>query len=73
MTTGEIDQARRVHFRGMTEDDPFRAAELRAQAHHARELACSQPPGDALTRRLLQIADEMEAEAEALEPPPDLP
>jgi hypothetical protein len=48
-------------------EDPSPAAELRARAQHARELARGQPPSDELTRRLLRLADELEAEADALE------
>jgi hypothetical protein len=42
-------------------------AELRAQAHHARELARALLPGDETARRLRLFADELEAEATALE------
>jgi hypothetical protein len=41
--------------------------ELRAQAHHARELARALLPGDETARRLRLFADELEAEATALE------
>jgi hypothetical protein len=41
--------------------------ELRAQAHHARELARALLPGDETARRLRMFADELEAEATALE------
>jgi hypothetical protein len=40
--------------------------ELRAQAHHARELARALLPGDETARRLRLFADELEAEATAL-------
>ena len=42
-------------------------AELRAQAHHARELARELLPNDELGRRLRRLADDLEAEADALE------
>jgi hypothetical protein len=41
--------------------------ELRAQAHHARDLANGLLPNDETARRLRQVADELEAEADALE------
>ena len=40
-------------------------AELRAQAHHARELARELLPNDELGRRLRRLADDLEAEASA--------
>jgi hypothetical protein len=43
------------------------AAELRAMAQHARDLASRQLPGDEITRRLHELAAELEAEADTLE------
>ena len=48
-------------------DERPSAAELRAQAHHARELARALSPSDETARRLRQLADDLEAEADALE------
>jgi hypothetical protein len=41
--------------------------QLRAQAHRARELANGLLPSDETARRLRQLADELEAEADALD------
>jgi hypothetical protein len=46
---------------------PKTPAELRAMARHAREVARGQVRGDEIVRRLLEIADQLEAEADALE------
>ena len=48
-------------------DEPPSAAELRAQADHARDLANVLSPRDETARRLRQVADELEAEADVLE------
>ena len=48
-------------------DERPSAAELRAQAHHARELARALSPSDETACRLRQLADDLEAEADALE------
>jgi hypothetical protein len=42
-------------------------AELRAQARHARELAHALSSSDETGRHLRRLADELEAEADALE------
>ena len=49
-------------------DEPPSAAKLRAQADHARGLALSLSPNDEIARRLRQLADELDAEAETLAP-----
>ena len=46
------------------------AAELRAEADHARKLARALLPNDELGRRLRCLADGLEAEADALEADP---
>jgi hypothetical protein len=54
----------------MSEEKPPPAetpAELRAKAQHARALASNLPLYDEMTRRLLEIAAEWEAAADALE------
>ena len=43
------------------------STELRAQADHARDLANVLSPRDETARRLRQVADELEAEADVLE------
>ena len=48
-------------------DEPPSAAELRARAERARALANGLLPNDETARRLRQVADELEAEADALE------
>jgi hypothetical protein len=48
-------------------DEPPSAAELRARAERARALANGLLPNDETARRLRQVADELEAEANALE------
>ena len=50
----------------MVDESPS-AAELRARAGRARVLANGLLPNDETGRRLRQVADELEAEAEALE------
>ena len=52
-------------------DGPPSAAALRAQADHARELARGLSPNDETARRLRQVADELDAEAETLAPRQD--
>ena len=52
-------------------DGPHSAATLRAQADHARELARGLSPNDETARRLRQVADELDAEAETLAPRQD--
>jgi hypothetical protein len=56
----------------MVDDSPS-VATLRAQAHRARDLADGLLPSDETRRRLRQVADELEAEAEALERPTHRP
>ena len=48
--------------------EPPSAAALRAKADHARELARALSPNDETARRLRQVADELDAEAETLGP-----
>ena len=43
------------------------STELRAQADHARDLANALSPRDETARRLRQVADELEAKADARE------
>jgi hypothetical protein len=63
--TGSVHDLGR--FCGMSQDPPAAAiAALRARAQLARELARGLP-SSAIARRLLDIANELEAEAAALE------
>ena len=48
-------------------DEPPSTAELRTRADHARDLANALSPSDETARRLRQLADDLEAEADALE------
>jgi PHD/YefM family antitoxin component YafN of YafNO toxin-antitoxin module len=53
--------------------DPPPIAELRAQAQRYREFALDLLPRDPGARRLREIADDLEAQAEALERQRDAP